>query len=176
MLDEDLYWQIVEESLPHVETQEEQRQMLIKRIEQLAPEEIVGFRLRTDQLLYDTYTSEMACADKILNGYCSDDNFEYFRNWVISRGKSVYYAAKENPDTLVSQVVEVWDFYEFELFWYVALDAFSNKTGQDLYDYIDEGNFHYTESKYPSIELNWDEDDPDSMKAICPQLYERIQP
>ena len=38
-----------------------------------------------------------------MNGGCSDDGFQYFRNWIISRGKEVYYAAKENPDNLINR-------------------------------------------------------------------------
>jgi Protein of unknown function (DUF4240) len=102
MLDEDLYWRIVERSLEETEDQDEQEQYLIKEIGKLSPKQMIGFRLRTDQLLYDTYNSEMWCAGYIMNQGCSDDGFEYFRNWVISRGKDVYYNAKENP-TVLSQ-------------------------------------------------------------------------
>src|ERR1044072_7914663 len=97
MLNEDLYWAIITNSLQNSEDQDEQEMYLISALKQLSPVEIVGFRLRTDKLLYDTYNSEMWCAGFIMNGGCSDDGFEYFRNWVISRGKDVYYKAKENP-------------------------------------------------------------------------------
>ena len=55
----------------------------------------------------------MWCAAYIMNGGCSDDSFEYFRLWVISRGKDVYQKAKANPDTLISQVAKEQDFYDF---------------------------------------------------------------
>lgn len=105
MLDEDLYWKIVDISLKNSGNQDEQEQVLISEISKLTPKQMVGFRLRTDKLLYDTYTSEMWCASYIMNGGSSDDGFEYFRNWIISRGKDVYYKAKANPDTLISQKI-----------------------------------------------------------------------
>src|SRR5690349_10122594 len=94
MLEENLYWQIIEDSLKNSENQDEQQEYLVNRLQELTPVEIIGFRLRTDKLLYDTYNSAMWCAGYIMNGGCSDDGFEYFRNWVISRGKDVYDKAK----------------------------------------------------------------------------------
>lgn len=156
MLDEDLYWKIIDASLKNSTNQNEQEQFLISEISKLAPKQMVGFRLRTDKLLYDTYTSEMWCASYLMNGGSSDDGFEYFRNWVISRGKEVFYNAKRNPDTLISQKdFAEEDIYEFELFWYVALEAFEKNTGKELYDYIDEDNFKTKEGNYPQFEFNW---------------------
>lgn len=173
MLAESIYWNIVEKSLKYKNNQDDQEEFLIKEIEKLSPKEIIGFRLRTDKFLYDTYNSEMWCAAYIMNGGCSDDGFEYFRNWVISRGKDVFYKAKENPDSLISEYIEGEEFYDFESFWYVALTAFENKTGKELYDYISD-DFKTTEGNYPEMNFTWKEEKPETMKAICPNLYEKM--
>ncbi|MCL6275000.1 DUF4240 domain-containing protein [Muricauda sp. 2012CJ35-5] len=173
LLNEEVFWNIVDLSLQKTNNQDDQERFLIKEIQRLSPKEIIGFRLRTDKLLYDTYNSEMWCAGYIMNGGCSDDGFEYFRNWVISRGKDVYYSAKENPDTLISQYDESIDIYDFESFWYVALEAFSQKTGKELYDYISE-DFQFGEGNYPQFEFNWSEEKPETMKGICPKLYDKM--
>ncbi len=174
MLDEDLYWQIVAKSLQNSHDEDSQEAFLIKEIEKLSPKEIIGFRLRTDKLLYDTYNSEMWCAGYIMNGGCSDDSFEYFRCWVISRGKEIYYNAKAKPDSLINAVQTDVEFYDFESFWYVALQAFENKTGKELYDFIGD-DFPYGEGNYPGIDFTWKEEDPDSLKAICPQLFAKFE-
>lgn len=174
MLDEDLYWSIISKSLKKTNNQDDQEQFLIKEIGNLTPTQMIGFRLRTDKLLYDTYNSEMWCAGYIMNGGCSDDGFEYFRNWVISRGKETYYNAKQNPDNLISEVIEGAEFYDFESFWYVALEAFQQKTGKDLYDYIDYDNFKTSEGNYPQFEFTWKEEDSESMKKICPKLFDKL--
>lgn len=135
---------------------------------------MIGFRLRTDKLLYDTYNSAMWCAGYIMNGGCSDDGFEYFRNWVISRGKETYYAAKENPDSLIREVTEAGSEYEFESFWYVALEAFKRTTGKDLYDYVDYDTFKTCEGHYPRFAFNWAEDKPETMRAVCPGLFGKL--
>ncbi|NHN24689.1 DUF4240 domain-containing protein [Flavobacterium jejuense] len=172
-LDEALFWSIIDISLKKSKTQEEQEIVLVKEIEKLSPKEIIGFRLRTDKLLFDTYNSEMWCAGYIMNGGCSDDGFEYFRNWIISRGKETYYKAKENPDSLIAEYIEEEEYYDFEGFWYVALTAFENKTGKDLYDYIAD-DFKTNEGNYPDFEFTWEEEKPETMKAICPKLYDKM--
>jgi len=91
MLDETIFWNIVDSSVKNTKNQDAQERFLVKEIEKLTPKQMIGFRLRTDKLLYDTYNSEMWCAGYIMNGGCSDDGFEYFRNWIISRGKDTYY-------------------------------------------------------------------------------------
>lgn len=174
MLDEDQFWALVESSLSNSKNQEEQGSILIKELQKLSAEEMIGFRLRTDKLLYDTYNSEMWCAAYIMNGGCSDDSFEYFRCWLISRGKDTYQKAKKNPDSLIDEVVTGQDYYDFESFWYVAIEAFENNTGKDLYDFIDYDKFTTREGKYPDFAFTWEEDDPESMKAICPQLYKML--
>ncbi len=175
MLDEDIYWTIIQKSLNATSNQEDREQFLIKAIGKLPPQQMVGFRLRTDKLLYDTYNSEMWCAGYIMNGGCSDDAFEYFRNWVISRGKTVYYNAKQDPDSLINEVNDDLEEYEFESFWYVALEAFQRKTGKDLYDYIDEDTFKTKEGNYPQFEFTWQEENPESWKKICPQIFEKFK-
>jgi hypothetical protein len=174
MLEEERYWTIAERSLKNSANQEEQEQMLVREIGGLTPKEMIGFRLRTDKLLYDTYTSEIWCAGYIMNTGCSDDGFEYFRNWVISRGKETYYKAKQNPDNLIAEVKEGKELYEFESFWYVAQKAFTQKTGKELYDYIDIDNFKTREGNYPQFEFNWEESNPESIRKICPNLFGKL--
>ena len=175
MLNEERFWDIVALSHKNSKNEYEQAESLVRQIETLLPKEIIGFRLRTDQLLYGSYNSELWCAAYIMNGGCSDDGFEYFRNWIISRGKDTYYRAKEDPDTLVSEVIEGTDYYEFEDFWYVALKAFENKTGEDLYEYVSD-DFRLVEGNYPGFETSWEKGNPESMKALCPKLFEKLWP
>ncbi|MFW5971874.1 MAG: DUF4240 domain-containing protein [Bacillota bacterium] len=174
MMNEEKFWAIVEDSIKNNSSQEEQKDYLISKLSQMSPVDMIGFRLRTDKLLYDSYIPELWCAAYIINYGCSDDGFEYFRNWLISRGKEVYYRAIENPDSLINEIEEDNDFYEFESFWYVALEAFEKRTNNSLYDYIDYDNFITREDNYPSIEFNWNDDNPETMKKICPLLFERF--
>jgi len=171
MMEESQFWTLIDLSLKESTNDDTQIQFLNNALQNLPLKEIIGFRLRTDQLLYETYTSEMWCAGYILNSGCSDDGFEYFRNWVISRGEETYYRAKVNPDTLITEIKEERDMYELEDFWFVALEAFQAKTGQQLYDYIDYDNFTTREGNYPNFTFNWNDEQPETMKVICPKLF-----
>lgn len=174
MLDEDTYWGIIEKSLKDNSSPADQELFLVNEIEKLTPKEMIGFRLRTDKLLFDSYTSDLWCAAYIIDGGCSDDGFEYFRCWLISRGKETFYKAKANPDSLINLVKENEGSYEFEGFWYVAINAFKNRTGEDLYSYIDYNQFVTNDENYPLLEFNWNIDEPQTMKNICPVLFSRL--
>lgn len=173
MMDENQYWELIETSLQQSNSEYEQEAYLIELLSKLSAREMIGFRLRTDQLLQHSYQPELWCAAYLMNGGCSDDSFEYFRNWIISKGKKAYEKAKEHPDSLIELLQDDDDIYDFESFWYVALEAFQLRTGKELYDYIDDENF-LREVDYPAFEFNWNERQPESMQAICPKLFERF--
>jgi hypothetical protein len=174
MLDEKKFWSIVDKSLVDSKDQVGQLEYLMKEVEKLTPKEIIGFRLRTDKLLFDSFNSELWCAGTLMNGYCSDDGYEHFRCWIISRGKETFQKALQNPDYLIYEVIDGEKIYEFELFWYVALDAFEKKTGHILTNYIDTQKFTTNEWNYPTLNFTWSKDYPATMEKICPKLFERF--
>lgn len=171
MLEEESYWVIIENSLKKNSNQSDQELFLVNEIEKLTPKEMIGFRLRTDKLLFDSYTSDLWCAAYIINGGCTDDGFEYFRCWLISRGKETFYKAKENPDSLINLVKQDRGIYEFEGFWYVAINAFKNETDKEIYSYIDYDTFVTNDENYPLLNFTWNVDEPQSMQKICPILF-----
>ena len=178
MMDEDRYWKLIADSLTASgEDQDAQLAFLKNELSKLPANDIIGFRLRTDKLLQDTYNPTMWCAGYIMNGGCSDDMFDYFRLWVISRGREVYENAKADPDSLIAVAdVDVPEgIFDLETLSYVANDAFQQKTGKELDDYIDFDKFKANEEHYDrDIKFNWSEDDPESMKRLCPRLFERF--
>ncbi len=174
MLDEDRYWSIIEKSLKNSKNQYSQEKFLEREIKKLRPKEIVGFKLRTDSLLYKSYNSDLWCAAYILNLGCTDDGFEYFRFWLISQGKKVYYQAKNDPDSLISAIKHNNDLYEFESFPNIAENSFNESTEKEIRDFIDYDNFVTYDGKYPQLEFNWDESDPETMMKICPKIYKKI--
>lgn len=174
MLDEETYWTIIEKSLKETKNQEDQELFLTSALEQLSPKEMIGFRLRTDKLLFDSYTSNLWCANFVISNGKADEGFDYFRCWLISRGKEAYYKTMENPDYLVNLVENEPKTYDFEGFWYVAVEAFKNMTNKDLQAYIDYENFKTTDENYPLLEFNWNVDDPKTMEKVCPVLFKKF--
>lgn len=169
-LAEQQFWQIIENSIKTPVSQEQQYKTILNALKSLSPEEIAGFRIRTDKLLNESYKNELWCAAYIINGGCSDDGFEYFRCWLISRGKKVFDESLKNPDYLISYASSDESENEFEDFWNVANDAFNKKTGQELYAFLEIS----PANAYKPIKLTWNEDDPESMKKICPKLFKKF--
>lgn len=173
MLDENRYWAIIQKAQDETEDLDEMEEYLTEEVEKLTPKEMVGFYLRTQYLMHKSYTSALWCAGYIINGGCSDDGFEYFRLWLISAGKDIFYNAVADPDSLVDIVEQDNDGYEFEALTYVPINALENKTGQDLYDYIDDENFKYSAGAL-EMEFTWEEEDAASQKKLCPKLFTKF--
>ncbi len=134
IMDEDIFWAIVERSLQNSTSSNGQLAYLTSELEALSPSDIVAFQKRMNILFNDINTSKLwSVAFSIKNG-CSDDSFDYFKSWVISKGKDIYYVAKNNPDRLADTTYA--EYCEFEIFGYVAIDAFEKKTGEDIYGYL----------------------------------------
>jgi hypothetical protein len=72
-------------SIKGTDNQEDQELFLITEIGKLSPHEMIGFR-RTDKLLLTPIIQSFGVL-LIINNGCSDGGFEYFRCWLISRGK-----------------------------------------------------------------------------------------
>ena len=66
----------------------------------------------------------------MIHGGCSDDGFEYFRRWLVSRGRDIYAAALANPDSLANVDLSSRSFWEFEEIYYVAVAIFKEKGGE----------------------------------------------
>lgn len=174
MIDEDKFWAIIEKSLKETNNQEDQEIYLISALEKESPQEMLGFRLRTDKLMFDSYTSNLWCANYVISNGVVDDGFDYFRCWLISRGKEAYFKTLENADYLVNLVGNEPKAYDFEAFWYVAMTAFKNMTNQELDPYLDYENFKTNDENYPILEFNWNVDEPKTMEKVCPVLFQKF--
>lgn len=172
LMDEDHFWSIIEKSKQSSDDLEELTKNLTNELKKLSSADIIGFHLREQKLRFDSYTSELWCAGYIMNGGCSDDSFEYFRCWLIAQGKDAYYSSLKNPDWLVNLYSEGIDEYDFEDLMYLASEAFEQKNKKDIEDYVDYNRFKEHEGEHPEIQFNWEEDNEESMKKICPKLME----
>ncbi len=176
LMDEDRFWELIEETLATAtkasddleEQQEIQNEALAQALRKLSWQENLEFANRFDQVHAQAYRQDLWCAAYLMNGGCSDDGFIDFRRWVISRGRAVYEQALIDPDSLidVSHPDPDYDYYAFEGFGsYTVADVFEELTGQELDSYQGKP---YPE---PDLEFTWDEDDNESMAAICPKLF-----
>ena len=171
MMNEDRYWELVEESLRKSTDQFSQEKFLTNALVKLGKEDIIGFRLRTYKLRSKSYLSKLWCAAYIIKGGCSDDGFEYFRSWLISTGREMFYSTLENPDILAVFTENERFAYEFESFNYVSHSAFKKITDISMFEFIDYDEFYSREGKYPKLEFDWEEGKPETMKRILPKSF-----
>lgn len=129
----------------------------------LPPDEICRFDREYRLKLVQSYRWDLWGAAYLINGGCSDDGFDYFRDFLISEGKEVFESALAHPDSL-SALAELED-AELEDFRYVIGEAYEQLVGEELpiadIDYPNE----------PAGE-EWDEDDLQELFPKLAALYE----
>ncbi len=129
-MDKAVFWEIIENAKSASPSSYERPEGLRAALQKLTPDDIQAFQEAYIAQVYQAYTWPLWGAAYVINGGCSDDCFDYFRDWLISEGQSVYEAAIENPETLAE--VQGTDEFELEEFRYVADEVYESKTGRAM--------------------------------------------
>ena len=114
-----LFWKIIDET--KADDQDTQSHQLKTRLKEVSKAQLLEFEAAYREKLRLAYNWELWAGAYIINGGCSDDGFDYFCDWLISRGQNVFEAALKNPETLVGEATP-WD-TEFEEFRYIMIDV-----------------------------------------------------
>lgn len=156
------FWNIIE-SAKHKSPKNSERQVKLigQTLESLPAKEIVAFDKIYDRLRFRAYSWDLWEAANLLKGGCSDDGFEDFRAWLISRGRKVYEAAMRDPDSLVRQAADSQDNYELGSMLYVASHAYERATGESI---------PMLDSDYPELKGNRCKSES-SLRKRLPRLY-----
>ena len=125
------FWAIVQEANEAASSCEERPDALRAVLEKLAPEDIQAFHEQYIATVYAAYSWPLWGAAYVINGGCSDDGFDYFRDWLISEGQTVFEAALANPESL-ADLDDAPDEFELETFRYVAGEVFEAKAGRAM--------------------------------------------
>ncbi|SHL59918.1 DUF4240 domain-containing protein [Hymenobacter psychrotolerans] len=124
------FWQILESAKQAAQgDQQLQEQVLISSLEKLEPEQIIGFECILREYLIEADHYNIQAAQKIIDGYVSDDPYLYFRCWLIGQGEAVVAQALANPDSLANIVEDPYQ--DFEELLYVATKAFEKHAGRE---------------------------------------------
>ena len=128
-MDETAFWAVMEASNAEArEQQADQAEILQKKLQTLPAEEIIAFDRTFTTLFFSAYRWDLWAAAYIIEGGCSDDNFMDFRYGLIGLGREAYYAALNDPNSLVLQPATGVDFF-FEELGYAADKAYEAVTG-----------------------------------------------
>lgn len=142
-------------------------------IRNLSPDELIALNAALARTLRRAYTWDVRGVAYIMNGGCSDDDFLYFRQWLVSRGRAFFDTIVETTDELASlmpsNVHSPFEISELDL---VLGDVWEEKTGIDQFD---------TEKGFPDERVDLDElhgskwkEDTASMAQRFPKCWARF--
>ena len=123
----DRFWAIVDQAAAEGGSDGEARcAALARALAALPPEDAIAFDAAYAERLDETFRWDLWGAAWLIHGGCSDDGFDYFRDWLISRGRAVYDAALADPDSLAGPAAE--EEAELEEYRYVAAEVYEAAT------------------------------------------------
>jgi hypothetical protein len=133
-------------------------------------EEIRAFDDHVWRLGNLSHEADLWCAAYVAMGGCSDDGFDYFRGWLIARGQAVFDAAMRDPDSVHDALAGIEDggCPQDEDILAVAARAYEAKTKKKDYHDLPRS----PPSPRRELHFRWSEDDPGSMRAICPRVFD----
>ena len=162
------FWAIIAESTPFEANTDKQAAVLRASLEKLTPAELEGYERIFERLMKESYSWDLWGAAYVANGGASDDGFEYFRCWLISKGESTFRKVSTNPDSLADILAKGSEGeLEFEEFAYIAREVWAKKTGRDPGDMLGM-MYDAKPSGVPFAE------DPASLKKRYPKLWARF--
>ena len=125
------FWALVGAATALERDPERQLSALRANLEKLSIDDIEAYEAAFDEQMKRSYSWELWGAAYVVHGGASDDGFEYFRWWLIAKGRGVFEKVMADPDILADILVpNVEGVLEFEDFAYVARQVWGEKTGQ----------------------------------------------
>ncbi len=130
IMKEDEFWKLIDRSRTAANNKyETQKSALKKVLLTLSPNQIEAFNNTFFVLLAASYDYGLWGAAYVINGGCSDDCFDYFREYLIGHGKEKFYQTLKDPESCVawvkSEEQESWEGLK-----YAVSEAYKEKTGK----------------------------------------------
>lgn len=114
---------------------------LKRQLQSLSPTDLEGFALTYDDTMVRLDRWKIWDAGYAAAQGMGDDDFDYFRAWLIGKGQTVVSEAESDPDGLVKYVTQAdWsrDGFENESLDYVADDLLTQRIGEKADETFDE--------------------------------------
>jgi len=130
-MSEERFWALIGLTTAHERNPERQIAALHSALATLPLDQIEAFEAAFSNLMARSHSWGLWGAAYVANGGASDDGFEYFRRWLISKGRKAFEQVLADPDSLAELVdPRTKAALEFEAFAYVARKAWSAKSGR----------------------------------------------
>ena len=131
-MNEEVFWNLIQKSrIASNNNYQLQISSLKNILLELEPDKIEKFNNTFTKLSALTYDYKLWGAAYVINGGCSEDCFDYFRQYLIGQGKEKFYQTLKDPESCVgwikSEEVDNWEGLQ-----YVARDTYKQKTGKEI--------------------------------------------
>lgn len=164
VMDSDTFWSIIDGVHARAGNDLDARiELLQAEMAKRSRDEIQAFQRQYDRQIAASFRWDLWGAAYVMNGGCSDDGFRYFRDWLISEGRTTFEAAMKSPDSLAD--LPKVELAENESFGYAALEAYAAKGGGEL------DRDMSTEAAEPQGKP-WEEED---LPRLFPRLSKKYQ-
>ena len=166
----DRFWTIIDGTAGYQSDPDLQIEALAEALRRLSPAELATFAAAFDGKMDESFRWDLWGAAYVVHGGSSDDGFDYFRTWLISRGRAAFEQVLQDPDSLADLELSLVDgFMEFESFAYVAADVWAERSDPD------SGEMPRAVVKHPlsmPAGLEFDED-PVELAKRYPRLWRK---
>lgn len=125
-IDEQVFWEIIEQSRSISETNSDFLEILQKKLESFKPNEIKNFNKIFIIKLNELNHWDLWALAYIWRHGCGDDEFDYFKSWVISKGKEIFDNIKNMNLNFDEKILD--EDPQFEKFIYMPEKAYEAKT------------------------------------------------
>ena len=160
------FWKTIDAALrPGEYSEAVNHEVLREALVALKRPDLLDFAKHMHAAMENAFSTELWGAGYLINGGCTEEEFIYFRGWVISLGSRAYRDAVRNPDILADCVDPDADAHEDADLLGLAFDVYTERKGSD------EGFDFESQSKELSGD-EWDFEDENEMSARFPRLWE----
>jgi hypothetical protein len=134
-MSDERFWALIEPTTVFESDPERQIAALQSALGKLSIDEVEAFEAAFGAQLKRSYSWDLWGAAYVVHGGASDDGFEYFRRWLISKGHRVFEKVSTDPDSLADLLApKIEGVLEFEEFAYVARRVWGEKVGRPGHD------------------------------------------
>lgn len=163
LMNEDAFWALIDKSRAAANNNYQQQIGALKTVlAGLEPTEIVKFDNTFTALMAATYDNKLWGAAFVINGGCSDDCFDYFRQYLIGHGKDKFYETIKDPESCASWIEseeeDGWEGLQSS-----AMDAYKLKAGKEI-----------PTTYQPKFELKGDPIDEETVMKQYPKLAKKF--
>lgn len=148
------FWQLIENSAIVSDDDESQIDRLTQSLIALGEPEIISFCNHLYAAINSANRWDIRAAAFIINNGCSDDFFDYFVGWLISRGRLLFTRFLESPEDAGLEI-QLGTECQCEEIRYVAEVAFEGVGGDpdDLYDQVQPLTTEMIGSQWNELEV-----------------------